>query len=179
MNVRVRPLEHDDIETLRVLRNDAKRSEFLTPLGFISPEMQENWYREFVSDESIHIWAIDYLAGEETIVGSGALYDFSENKCEQGKIMIAPEYGGKGIGTTALALIADIGFSTMGIDTMVAHINVKNIASLKMFKKIGYSVVDERPTKEGGYEYCLSITKDEFYENANVLLLIHGKTLTI
>ena len=170
-NVRVRPLEHDDIESLRVMRNDTKRSEFLSHIDFISPEIQESWFKKYISDENIYIWAIDSLSEKEKLVGSAALYNFRNNKCEQGKIMISPEYGNQGIGTKALKLIANIGFSAIGIEEMDAYVNKKNTVSLKMFKKAGYIICDERPITNGGYEYYLTVTKAAFNEKNDKDLL--------
>ena len=42
-NVIIRPLEKQDIEQLRIWRNDTKQIRFLRNIGYITREMQEKW----------------------------------------------------------------------------------------------------------------------------------------
>ena len=161
-NVRVRPLYYEDIESLRMWRNNSENSRFLTKLPYITQKMQEEWYSEYLNDKNIYVWAIDSLFEEYKLTGSVALYSFCDGKCEQGKIMIASEYANRGIGTVSLILTAHIGFSKMNISLINAFVNCENTASLKMFFKVGYSSLDVQINAFGEQEHHLSISKSEF-----------------
>jgi len=165
-NVRIRPLEQRDIESLRVWRNDTETSKYLTAHNNITREMQEKWYRDYLSDESLFIWAISSITEVENLVGSAALYNFRNKTCEQGKIMIAPKYSRRGFGKTALIMIAHIGFSIMNVVEIDARVNANNIASLQLFKSIGYIVHgDQKFNNNDDNESYLIITKEAFYRH--------------
>jgi RimJ/RimL family protein N-acetyltransferase len=78
-NVRLRPLAHNDIELLRIWRNDSSISHFLKQIPHITPEMQESWFIEYLGDEDLYTWAIDEIGELNRYVGSVSLYNFSED----------------------------------------------------------------------------------------------------
>ena len=54
----LRPLKEEDLENLRVWRNDKESSHYLRKLGYITPEMQLRWYESYIKDSSEIIFAI-------------------------------------------------------------------------------------------------------------------------
>ena len=47
-NVRLRPLKKEDIEKLRMWRNDPDISRFLSPIPYITENMQEKWFEKYL-----------------------------------------------------------------------------------------------------------------------------------
>lgn len=42
-NVKLRPLIREDIEALRIWRNDKEKTKYLRQIDYITPEMQQAW----------------------------------------------------------------------------------------------------------------------------------------
>lgn len=47
---------------------------------------------------------------------------------------------GKGVGTTAVGVLTDFGFTTMGFERIEALVNVENVASKKLLVSVGYTL---------------------------------------
>ena len=46
-NIRIRPLEIDDIEKLRTWRNDKRNSLYLSRIPYITEKMQQEWFDNY------------------------------------------------------------------------------------------------------------------------------------
>ena len=152
-NVRLRPLEKNDIEKLRMWRNDTVKTRFLRQIGEITPEMQEKWYMAYLSNPNEVFFAIDEVKELHRMVGSLALYDFNEHVAEIGKIQIGdPEANGRGIGKISLVMAMKIGFEQMGLKKIIASVHQENIAAHKNDISIGFRIVGQHVSVVGGYE---------------------------
>ena len=74
-HVRIRPLEERDIEKIRIWRNDSDNTDFLRDIGEITPEMQLNWYKKDIEDDTSCTFAIEEISELNRIVGSVAIYE--------------------------------------------------------------------------------------------------------
>lgn len=152
-NIELRPLEKYDIESLRVWRNDKESTKFLRKVGYITPEMQENWFLEYLKDQTIYTFAIVEKEKLNRIVGSVSIYNFRNNKAEIGKIQIGDsEARGLGIGGRAMVIAMKIGFELMGINLFDAHVHKDNTPAYKSYLDIGFKVVGSEPSEIGGFE---------------------------
>ena len=152
-NIELRPLEKDDIESLRAWRNDKESTKFLRKVGYITPEMQEKWFIDYLKDSSIYTFAIVEKEKLNRIVGSVSIYNFRNNKAEIGKIQVGdPEAHGLGIGRKAMVIAMKIGFELMGFSVFDAHVHKDNIPAYKSYLDIGFKVVGSEPSEIGGYE---------------------------
>lgn len=98
-NVILRPLKEEDIEMLRIWRNDISQTKFLTPIGEISPAMQKKWYNDYLNNPDEITFSIIETASLNRLVGSVALYHFKNGIAEIGKIQIGDrEAHGLGLG---------------------------------------------------------------------------------
>jgi RimJ/RimL family protein N-acetyltransferase len=47
---------------------------------------------------------------------------------------------GKGVGTTAVRLLTELGFNTMGLERIEALVDIENLASKKLLSAAGYTL---------------------------------------
>jgi len=152
-NVLLRPLEHKDIEALRIWRNNTEKTRFLRPIGHITPEMQEQWFEKYLQNEQEIAFAIEETQELKRLVGSVSLYDFQGDVAEIGKIQIGDsKANGKGIGRLSLVMAMKVGFEELGLKKIVASVHRDNIASYTNFVRIGCKIIGNHPSVVGGIE---------------------------
>ena len=162
--VYIRQVQKGDLESLREWRNRQELSRYLRPIGEITPEMQKSWYEDYLTDDSIVMFAIEETEGLNRLVGSCGIYDFNGKESNCGKIIIGdPEAGGKGVGYRGELLSLHTGFQKFGFEYYIREVNTENIKSLKMTSKLGFKKTGERSLEYGGSEYLYKMTRDEFY----------------
>lgn len=164
-DIGLRPIHESDIEYLRIWRNNRELSKFLSPVQEITPEMQMNWFHSYQQDQNILFFAIiDYK--ENRTIGSVALYDFKDNVCEIGKIVIGDSSKrGQGIGYRSLLMAMYIGMKKLGIDRFFLHVCEDNVAAYHLYVKTGFHQIERRKFIKGGMEICMFITNSEFIQN--------------
>lgn len=163
-NVRIRPLKESDIENLRIWRNNVVQTRFLRQIGEITPDMQLNWYKNYLKDNNQIIFTIEETKKLHRMVGSLALYDFHDNMAEIGKIQIGdPEAHGLGIGKKSLVMALKIGFDEIKLKRIYASVHQDNIAARTNDLKIGFKIVGQHPSEVGGYEDEIEIYRDDLY----------------
>ncbi len=82
--------------------------------------------------------------------GDADLRNFRGNTAEFAFMIAAPTAQGKGLGTAFAAMIHAFGFRTLELQRIYASVVPQNVASRRVFEKLGY-VVDESPA---GREYA-------------------------
>ncbi len=169
-NVRIRPLDINDIESLRIWRNDKSKTKFLRKIGTITPEMQKAWYENYLEDRVQIIFAIDEIKDLNRMVGSLAIYDMKEDSAEIGKIQIGDiEANGRGIGRKSLVMAMKIGFDILNLNKFVASVHQENISARTNDLKIGFRIVGQHNSEVGGIEDEIEITRGDL-ASANLYL---------
>lgn len=164
-HVRIRPLQEQDIELLRTWRNDENLSEFLTPVGTITAEMQRDWFYKYLEDDSIATFAIEEINELKRVVGSVAVYDFKGDTAEVGKIVVGdPEAKGKKIGYYGLLLAMYIGYQKMGVNMYLGEVHEDNMSAKTNDLRAGFIVKGKHPFMKGGYELEMELPKEHFFE---------------
>ena len=159
-NVRLRPLREEDIEKIRVWRNDTENSKYLRKIGHISPEMQKKWFDAYLNNEDELIFAIEETKEFGCLVGSVSLYNFTNEQAEFGRILIGDRRtSGRGIGRISSVLAMHIGFECLGINKIVASVHEKNLRAYSTYMKIGFEVVGKHPFGDGDYELEIEMSK--------------------
>lgn len=162
--LRLRPLEERDIESLREWRNNAEFTQYLTKLPTITLEMQRNWFRRYLADETEITLAIEYIGeGNTDLIGSVAFSDIQNGRAECGKFMIGnTAYKGRGFGSKSLALCLKMAFQQMGLEVCEAHAHPLNAASFVAFINEGFQIKGSRPFAGGGFEYAMELSKARY-----------------
>jgi RimJ/RimL family protein N-acetyltransferase len=168
-NVRLRPLAHHDLEWMRAWRNDPENSKYLSALPYITQEMQEAWFQKYLADQDVYSWAIDEIGILSKCVGSVSLYNFREDICETGKILVEPASAGKGIGSRAETLSLHIGFTHFHLARIDSRIRTENIPALKKARNDGLEIVEEIENEKGQKYFYLQAKQEDFYRQRSYL----------
>lgn len=134
--IRLRPLEPEDLELLYKWENDAS---LWTLGGTVSPY---SYYilKEYISASYKDIYELGQLRLMITLKDSGEsvgmvdLYDFNPHNSRAGVgILIDTNFQRKGYAKNAIQLIIDYAFLFLKLHQLYAHISVVNIPSIKLF----------------------------------------------
>ena len=167
-SVMIRPLQSQDIEKLRGWRNDKHLSTYLADIPYITKEMQKAWYQQYLTDKDTMFFAV-IDKNSNTVVGSVALYAFSNQKCEVGKIVVGdPSARGKGIGYGALILAMAVAFTRLNMETIVLSVHENNYPAKAIYEKAGFRSVGTHEFEKGGNEIEMQITKTIFIKNGTM-----------
>ena len=105
-NVSLRPLYIDDVEQLRIWRNEPSNSIYLNKIPYITSEMQLDWYKRYLNNNDEICFAIVEKNELNRLVGSLSLYEFDGDECFFGKILIGDlEAHGKKLDLMLLKLL--------------------------------------------------------------------------
>jgi len=163
-NLLLRPLKQEDLEPMRLARNDVEHTRYLSPIPTITTIMQEAWYHDYLEDEDVLIWALEDTEENFQFVFSLALYNFRENICEVGKSLLIPQFKGRGYGWQGEAMAMYIAFEKLGIEAIDAFVMVENAASVAFSEKIGLEIVKRIQDRFGNESYYYWISKERFLE---------------
>lgn len=156
-NINLRPLEMDDIESLRVWRNNPNNSLYLNDIPYITKEMQREWFERYLNNEDELCFAIEETSELNRIVGSCSLYNFSKDKCSFGKLLIGDnEAHGKKVGLNATKTAVYIALKIMSVKRVDLFVYADNKAALNVYKQAGFDVIDEK-MNNSRIEYTMSI----------------------
>lgn len=164
-NIKLRPLMECDIEQLRIWRNDTEATKFLRNIGIITPEMQRNWFNNYMASDDCVTLAIVETKSLNRMVGSLAIYDITGDTAEIGKIQIGdPEAHGKGVGRISLVMAMWIAFRKMGLKKIVGAVHQENTTAHKNDMKIGFQIVGCHESHVGGFEDEIEIDEARLVE---------------
>ena len=174
-HVLLRPVQKDDLESLRIWRNDKERTPYLSKIDYITSEMQLAWYERDLTDTNCYTLAIEECEKLNSIIGSVALYNFKESRVEFGRALIGhTEARGKGMGFLATVLCLYIGFTAFDVDRIVASVHEDNLAAIKAYEKSGFVVVGKHLYEHGGFELEIVAPKTDFFKKHDFLNEIIG-----
>ena len=172
-HVLLRPVHEDDLELLRVWRNDKSNTTYLSKLEFISSEMQLEWYKRDLKDTNCYTFAIEECENLKSIIGSVALYNFKGNQAEFGRALIGhPDARGKGMGFFATVLCLHIGFTVLNVEIIVASVHEDNISANRAYEKSGFVVKGKHSYEHGGFELDVAVNKSDFLKKHDFLMQI-------
>lgn len=156
-NVKLRPLELFDIESLRIWRNNPDNTEYLTKIPFITKEMQLAWYRKYLDNLDEICFAIEEIDELKRLVGSLSLYCLHNDYCFLGRILIGEDSAhGKGVGTNATIAAANFAFDKLKVNEVRLCVFSDNIVGYKVYQRAGFRVVDVHLNEIGKEEYTMS-----------------------
>ena len=164
-NVLLRSLHEDDLETLREFRNQTT-SPFLQKLDYITTKAQKNWFEQNKVDEGCYIFTITETRELQRVVGSCALYNFTDTSAEFGRMLIGDgEAHGRGIGFLSTLLCLYAGFENFGLQQIVAKVHQDNVAAIKSYFKAGFSRTNKQHIYSGGgYELEIEVDRASFFK---------------
>lgn len=156
-NVYIRPLVEVDIESLRNWRNDANNTMYLNNISYITPQMQNDWFQRYLQNNDEMFFAIVENQDLNRLVGSFSLYNFTDETCLFGKILIGDrEAHGRKVGLNATIAATNIAFNLLKLKKVNLYVYIDNLAALKIYQKAGFVISDEHRTATGRNEYTMT-----------------------
>ena len=140
-NCFLRALEMEDLNFLYELENDSSIWEIsgtVTPYSeHVLRSYLENAHRDIYDVKQLRL--VICLPNGQT-VGLIDLFDFDpkNRRAGIGIVVLNSEQRNQGVGSEALTLLIDYAFSTLDMRQLYANVGVGNIASLHLFKKLGF-----------------------------------------
>lgn len=161
--LRIRPLQREDLESLRLWRNDFETSIYLRKIDYISQEQQLQWFENYLRQPDIYFWSV---VKEKILIGALSIYDVSEQQANIGKIMIGNKSErGRGYGYMALTMAMAIGFEKLNLEVINLEVHEKNLPALSMYKRAGFRVIARHE-----FELRMQIT-NEIFRRDNYMLV--------
>ena len=155
-NISLKPLCSDDIELLRKWRNDSSNTKFLKKIPFISKEKQISWFNSYLSNSDELCFGIHEIAINNRLVGSCSLYNFSEDSCFFGKLLIGEKTAhGKNLGRNATNAAVKIAFECLKLKCVFLYVYEDNIGAIKVYKECGFNVCSKQVLSNGKTEYLM------------------------
>ncbi|MBR5994351.1 MAG: GNAT family N-acetyltransferase [Lachnospiraceae bacterium] len=149
--VLIRPLHRYDIEYLRKWRNNGELSRYLRNIGKVDKDAQIRWYEGYLKDSNTIFFAIDF--DRKKTVGSLAIYNFNQQECEIGKIVIGDnEIKDRKVAERAFLMAMGVANHFLGIDCFKLSVHEDNKVARHIYTKLGFEKIGEHPFPNGGKE---------------------------
>lgn len=140
-----RPVEEEDLNSIRKLRNDPSTWLQLTSIGQINKAKQKEWFERICRDSKVEYYS---LVKEQTSFPVSFPGDFLgiirmdeidvHNRSIRVGADIVPEERGKGYGTRALQAILEYCFNQLGMHRCWLCVLEDNKIARKLYKNMGF-----------------------------------------
>ncbi|RXZ84091.1 N-acetyltransferase [Paenibacillaceae bacterium] len=133
----IRPLHQNDLEIVRVWRNNDDIRRWFLQQRLISPEEQRHWFEQYKGKHNDRM----FMAVERSSrlrVGTAALYNIQPELAEFGRLIINPARGGQGLGAELTEALCQFGFHSLKLSKIVIEVISDNYAALKIYEKYGF-----------------------------------------
>ena len=121
-------------DTLVRAYNDPNNAPLLGHADEIDRDEVIEHYAELAEDEARAFMLFD---GDE-LVGDGDLRGICDGGAELAFLIADPKQQGKGLGTKLALLLTTFGFRVLDLDTIFASVVPANVASRRVFEKLGF-----------------------------------------
>ncbi len=138
-NIVFRRLTHSDIELVRVWRNSTQVSQFMEYREFITPEMQEAWFKSINNNFNLY-FVIEYK-NEKIGLINGKDIDWDTKKMEVGVFIAVEKYLNTEVPLLVVLAFAELGIVTFDLEPY-AHILKSNTRAIRYNKLIGFALCD-------------------------------------
>lgn len=126
-------------EELSRAYNDPKNAALLGHVAEIDPDGVVEHYVDLVGEGGHPVML--FLDG--TLAGDGDLRGVTNGAAELAFLIAAPNAQGKGLGTRFALMLAYAGFRVLDLERVYASVAPQNVASIRVFEKLGFWIVDD------------------------------------
>ena len=168
-NIGFRPIDEEDLETLRLLHNDMTTSLQLGTVDLVSRDEQVEWWKGLSRNRANRIFSIVTVPDGEVI---GVLrvqhIDHVNAHCEVG-LDIVPSRRGKGYGMAAYEMALEFLFQHQNMHMVYLRVAAYNEEARRLYARIGFDETgryEEYLYRHGRYwDYIImSMTRDRYLE---------------
>lgn len=134
-------LERDNLEQLRLWRNNPELRQYFREYREISPDMQKAWYESRVLNNPNQVdFEIHDLETSKLIGHCGLYYiNWTYRTGEFGIYLGDTDYRGKGYGSDSLKTLVKYGFDDLNLNRIWAEVYTNNTA-LDLYTHVGFKV---------------------------------------
>lgn len=134
----IRPLEEQDIEILRCIRNrEENRKNFLYQ-SLISKEEQNIWYHSYLSKIDDYMYSV-VREVDDRVIGFAALYNINNNECEFGRLLVDKEvYRKAGLGKAVLRRVLLLAKEVFHISKIKLDVFADNTPAITIYKSCAF-----------------------------------------
>jgi len=166
--VYLRPLEEDDLPSIRIWANDPEIRRLTGEVGPMSAAGADQFYERIKTDLN-RIWFAIVLKENDRIIGeAGLLRIFYPWRTADLSIIIGDKFSwNKGYGSEAILLLMDYAFGTLSLHRLAIGVVGFNERALKFYEKAGFK--REGIQRDGYFSnhqfsdfVMMSILEDEF-----------------
>ena len=137
--IEMRLLRLEQLEFLRILRNDWRVRRWFNMQEEISSSDQQRWFTNYMED---HDWFIFVAFADNKPVGYGQIKQDGLNSAEIG-CAVDPEVWNQGYGTAIIQWLIDYSQQKLGILPVWLQVHADNDAALALYKHNGFKVTSE------------------------------------
>lgn len=144
----LRPLREEDIEEMRLWRNQAQIRENFIFGNVISPADQQAWFDKHKVTENDFVFIIEEIDLLHKKIGTVSIYNFSEEtkRAEFGRFFIGEaDARGRGYGIKTAKMACRIAFEQIGVNRLLLEVFKDNLTAYNLYKKIGFNEYDSYP----------------------------------
>lgn len=150
--------------------NDLEVNQFTSSLGAaFTKEEEEDWYEtQAESDEAT--FTIHHLPDDKPI-GNCSLHNINRgpDHAEMGIVLGEKDYWNRGLGTEAVRLITDYGFTALSLHGISLWVKSYNQRAIRVYEKVGYQEsgrMRDFYKVDGEYydQVLMDVLREEFYE---------------
>lgn len=131
-NLELTPLKKEDLETVRMWRNDADIAQFMEYQENITPEQQIEWFNSL--DEKTTYFIIQSNTKKIGLINLKNI-DLVQQTAESGLFIGNKSFMGTGITLGASIILLDYAFEKLNLNTVTAKVNKKN-SDAKMYNEL-------------------------------------------
>lgn len=157
--VLLKPLEHKDLEELRLLRN--KERKWFVYSKELSANDQEEWFEKYKKASNDYMFSVFHISNPEIFIGAAALYNVNAdtNTAEFGRIIIdGSKVGGQGLGYDTTICICQIGFEQLKLNRIILYVFPDNVKAIKTYEKSGFVCIPS----ENSQLLLMELTKEKY-----------------
>jgi len=141
-NLRLRPLEREDLHWFVEWFADPEVLEFLGLHNPLSQAREEKWFDKVLeSPEDEHPFAIEVAEdGHWRVIGNIAFFGFHATfrSAEIGIVLGDKSAWGKGYGTGAMRKMVDHGFKNLNLHRIHLQVIAENTRGIRCYEKVGF-----------------------------------------
>lgn len=147
--VQLKPLEQEQIERVRLWRNNPEISQFMFEQGEISQEQQQAWFDSLKKKDNVGFWLAHYKNEVIGVINVTSVNGSSVEKAstlEPGLYMVPESRYKNSILAFCPSLALIDYFFKIGTQVMEAKVKSTNSAALRYNEMLGYKVIAEKST---------------------------------
>lgn len=142
-NLLIREITKDDIELIRIWRNQENIRKYFNDNKYILKKQQQAWFKTYLNKKDDIMFMIEETLNFKSSIGTVALYNINKksNSAEFGRLMIGHlPSAGKGFGKQASILTCKYAFEILNLSELYLSVLLHNTKAIQLYRDVGFSI---------------------------------------